>query len=57
MKVVKVQSKKTYTNKDGKEKHYYNYYLVLDNGCSVPFRTVNLSDRKVIDAISEYRGN
>ena len=32
MKLIKVQAKKTYVGKDGKEHHYYNYFVEMANG-------------------------
>lgn len=54
MKVVKYQQKNTYTGKDGKERHYYGYSLVLDNGKQVSIRCVASSDYACLDAIAEY---
>lgn len=35
MRVIKVVSKKTYKNKDGKERHYVNFYVECDNGTRI----------------------
>lgn len=54
MKIVKKQSKQTYTGKDGKTYHYVNYYLELDNGLRIAIKTVDVVDLKRLDAIAEY---
>ena len=55
MKVIKVQSNKTYKSKDGKkELHYYNFYLECDNGKRIAIRCVNKEDVKRLDMVSEY---
>lgn len=55
MKLVKKQSKQTYvSNKDGKEHHYYNYYLEDDNGKRVQIKCVYTADVKVLDFLSTY---
>lgn len=38
MKLIKKQNKDTYKKKDGTECHYYNYYLIDDNGHSVQIK-------------------
>ena len=54
MKVVKYQQKNTYKGSDGKERHYYGYSLVLDNGKQVGIKCLNAKDYSVLDAICEY---
>lgn len=54
MKVIKKQSKTTYETKEGKENHYYNYFLVLDNGKSIAIRPSFSKDYARLDTISEY---
>lgn len=54
MQVIKVQSKKTYKTKDGKELHYYNFYLECDNGKRIAIRCVNADDVKRLDMVSTY---
>lgn len=54
MKVIKVQSSKTYKNKEGKELHYYNFYLQFDNGKRIAIRCVNVDDIKRLDMVAEY---
>ena len=55
MKLIKIQSDKTYTNKSKKVCHYYNYYLVLDNNKRVQIKaSFPLRDNVVLDAVSEY---
>lgn len=56
MKVIKYKSKKTYKTKDGKEFHYTNWILELDNGKQVAVRCVNNDDYKILDAVCEYHG-
>lgn len=37
--IIKIISKKTYVSSTtGKECHYINYYIKLDNGLMVPFK-------------------
>lgn len=40
VKVIKKVSDKTYKNKEGKERHYTNFYLVMDNGKLIPINPV-----------------
>lgn len=54
MEVIKVQSSKTYKNKEGKELHYYNFYLQFDNGKRIAIRCVNVDDIKRLDMVAEY---
>lgn len=56
MKLVKKQSKQTYKNKEGKEKHYYNYFVELDNGKRVQIKPAFRDDTRTLDAVSEYEG-
>lgn len=56
MRVIKKKAKATYKNKDGKERHYYNYYLEFDNGCRVAIRTFDVADLKKLDAICVFEG-
>lgn len=53
-KIVKKQSKKTYKGKDKKERHYYNYYLVLDNGVSICIRPSFKNDNIKLDMVALY---
>ena len=54
-KLIKKQSKKTYKNKAGKEVHYYNYYIVVDNGTSIQIKASFPSkDNARLDCISTY---
>lgn len=54
MKVIKKQSKQTYVAKNGKEYHYYNYYLELENGKRVQIRCSFVKDINTLDAIAVY---
>ena len=55
MKLTKYQSKKTYkSEKDGKEHHFYNYQLVLDNGTRVLIKPVNREGYATLNAVAEY---
>lgn len=56
MELIKKQSKMTYKNKEGKEKHYYNFYLVLENGKQVQVRASFTNDNKTLDAVAKYVG-
>lgn len=52
--ILKKQSKQTYKGKDGKDKHFYNYYLELNSGKRIQIRTAFDSDRVVLDSIADY---
>ena len=56
MKVLKIRSQKTYTSQSGKECHYYNYYLELDNGNRIQIKASYKDDYAKLDTIAEYRG-
>lgn len=53
-KVIKRQSKGTYTNKEGKEVHYYNYYLQTENGKRIQIDAHFKDDVKKLDFIAEF---
>lgn len=55
-KLIKTKSKSIYVGKDGKEKHYYNYWLVLNNGKRYQIKVAFEKDLAVLDAIAEYVG-
>ena len=55
-KLLKVRSKQTYKGKDGKERHYYNYFLELDNGKRYQIKPSFEKDLAVLDALAEYVG-
>lgn len=58
MELIKRQSKATYTStKSGKECHYYNYFLQLDNGKRVQIVARFKEDVRVFDTIAKYEGN
>lgn len=52
--IIKRQAKKTYKNKDGKERHFYNYYVQLENGKRVQVKCAFDDDYRVLDAIAKY---
>lgn len=56
MKLLKKKSKQTFKNKNGVEKHYYNYVLQLDNGKQIQVRPSFDGDYKTLDAVAEYVG-
>ena len=54
IKLVKKQAKKVYKGKDGKERHYWNYYLVAENGKRLAIRTFKPEDMVILDCWCEY---
>lgn len=54
MRVIKKISKSTYKGKDGKDYHYVNYYLELDNGLRIGIRTFDVKDLPKLEAIAVY---
>lgn len=52
MNLIKKQSKQTYKNKEGETKHYYNYFLQLDNGKRVQVKPAFKEDTRTLDAIA-----
>lgn len=52
--IVKRQAKKTYKGKDGKDRHFYNYYAQLENGKRVQIKCAFEKDYVVLDAICKY---
>ena len=54
MNVIKKQSKNTYKDKNGKERHYYNYYLVCENGKSIQIRCAYVEDYARLDMLVDY---
>lgn len=57
IKIIKKQSKQTYKNKEGKEVHYYNYFIQCENGKRIQVKPAFKDDSKAIDVIAEYEGN
>lgn len=53
MKLIKKQSKQTYKNKEGESKHYYNYFLQLENGKRVQIKPAFVDDSRTLDAVAE----
>ena len=56
MRLVKKQSKSTYVNKNKETKHYYNYFIELDNGKRVQVKPAFKDDTRTLDAVAEYEG-
>ena len=56
LKIIKTKSKQTFKNKEGKEKHYYNYWLELPNGCRIQIKTAFKNDTSKLDLLAEYVG-
>lgn len=56
MKLVKKQSKQTYKNKEGKEVHYYNFFIQLENGKRIQIKPAFKDDARSLDVLSEYEG-
>ena len=61
MKLVKKQNKKTYIGKDGKQRHYYNYFLVVnvnDKELHILIKAVDkegsTTNFKMLDMVSTY---
>lgn len=52
MRIIKRISNKTYEGKNGKNYHYTNYYLELDNGKRVGIRTISSDDIKLLEAVA-----
>lgn len=53
MKLVKKQSKQTY-EKNGKKKHFYNYFLQLENGKRIQVKPAFKDDVKLFDYVAEF---
>lgn len=54
MKIIKKMSKSTYKGADGNERHYYNYYLQLDNGKRITIKCAYKDDYRLLDFVSEF---
>lgn len=54
MKVIKKQQAKTYKAKNGKEYHYYSYYLETENGKRIPIKPAFEEDYIKLDMVSTY---
>lgn len=52
--LIKRQSSKTYTNSNGVEKHYYNFFLEFENGKIVQIKPAFVQDTRVLDFFSEF---
>lgn len=57
LKLIKKQSKQTYVNKDKEEKHYYNYFLVAENGKRIQVKPAFKDDNKALDVLAEYESS
>lgn len=53
MKLIKKQGAK-YLDKDGKERHYYNYFLITDNGKSIQIKPSFYKDTVKLDMVAIY---
>lgn len=53
MRLIKKQSKQLYKNKEGEEKHYYNYFLQFENGKRVQVKPAFKEDTRTFDAVAE----
>lgn len=54
MRLVKRQSKQTYQDKNKQTKHYYNYFLELDNKKRIQIKPSFVDDKRTLDAVAEY---
>lgn len=54
MKIVKKKSDATYKGKDGKERHYVNFYLVDDNNHYIQIKPAFKEDIVRLDMVSIY---
>jgi len=57
MKIIKVISKQTYTGKNGKQYHYNNYTIVLQNGKRIQIKPAFVKDYATLDAVAELVDN
>lgn len=57
LKLVKRQSKATYKNKEGKEVHYYNYFLQCENGKRIQVKPAFQKDSTALDVLAEYESS
>lgn len=57
LKLIKIKSKQTYKNKEGKECHYYNFALVLENGKRVQIKPSFARDYLILNCICEVANN
>lgn len=56
MRLIKRKSKGVYKNKQGEEKHYYNYFIENDNKKRIQIKPAFAGDSKALDMIAEYEG-
>lgn len=54
VRLLKKQSKQTYKNKNGKEVHFYNYYLESDNGKRIQIKCAFKEQTQLLDMIADY---
>lgn len=54
MQIIKKQSKKTYIDKNGKDRHYYNYFIQFENGKRIQFKCAFFNDVKALDMVAVY---
>lgn len=53
MKIIKIKSKNTYKNKHGKECHYYNFAIQLENGKRIAIKPAFDRDYLALNVICE----
>lgn len=53
MKLIKRQSKQTF-EKNGKKKHYYNFFIEFDNGKRVQIKANFKDDTRLLDFGAEF---
>lgn len=56
MKLIKKQSKGMYKNKEGKEVHYYNFFLETENKKRIQIKPAFKADARALDVLAEYEG-
>lgn len=55
MRLLKVKSKQTYvSDKTGKERHFYNYFLEAENGKRIQIKPCFSDDVKALDVLAVY---
>lgn len=55
MRLIKKQGAE-YTTEKKEKKHYYNYYIELDNGKRVQVKPAFKDDKRTLDAVAVYEG-
>ena len=55
MRLLKVKTKQTYvSDKTGKERHFYNYFLEAENGKRIQIKPCFSDDVKALDVLAVY---